>query len=204
MGEDGRLEWHGMWGNRSDSWMRSRPARSAGNSTQALRTGKSIVSRTADLVVAHPHSVRANEGCLVELATPLAYRGRTLGVLVVGWRSEVSVSDEQIHLSEALAGYVAAVLDNSLSRAESHRRRLEAEGLASSLETLTRELEERVQQRTDDLLVANRALGREKATLDAVMGGMSEGLVVTDETSAIAIGTSGSRSRMGQQVCATV
>ena len=50
----------------------------------------------------------------------------------------------------------------------------------AQLRSVLEDLERKVAERTRELVVANQALGREKATLDAVLGSMSEGLVVLD------------------------
>ncbi|MFI5266295.1 MAG: GAF domain-containing protein [Chloroflexota bacterium] len=134
--EAGLLEWAGMWGNRGDTW-RTRPSsRRTGAASQAMDAGHTIISRAAAPDQANrgtdtdAESVRSTEGAVVVLATPLTYSGRRLGALVLGWRSDVAPSGEQIRVAEVLAGYGAAVLDNTKSHAESERRRLEAEALA--------------------------------------------------------------------------
>src|SRR5579862_2496070 len=72
--ETGRLDWRGMWGNRTDAWRQHRPASGSGSSSQALAAGRTVISRVADLAAAgrplDPASVRAREGGEVELGTP--------------------------------------------------------------------------------------------------------------------------------------
>src|SRR5581483_10995719 len=133
--EAGNVVWRGMWGNRSDAWTRPRRARHLGSATKAVQTGRTFITRTQDAIdqglAIDPTSVRANEGGLVELATPLTFLGRVLGALVLGWRTEVIPSQAQVRLAEALAAYGAAVLDNAQSRVESEAKRAEAEALAN-------------------------------------------------------------------------
>jgi signal transduction histidine kinase len=134
--ETGLLQWAGMWGNRGDAW-RSRPStRRTGAASEAMDAGHTIITRTSATDAAAKNSdaeagsVRSSEGAVVVVATPLTYSGRHLGALVLGWRSDVSPSGEQIRVAEVLAGYGAAVIDNAKSHADSERRRLEAEALA--------------------------------------------------------------------------
>jgi len=134
--ETGLLEWAGMWGNRGDTW-RTRPStRRTGAASQAMDAGHTIVSRASAPdggsvgTDSDAGSVRATEGAVVVLATPLTYSGRRVGALVLGWRSDVSPSGEQVRVAEVLAGYAAAVLDNANAHVESERRRMEAEALA--------------------------------------------------------------------------
>ncbi|HVA23709.1 MAG TPA: GAF domain-containing protein, partial [Chloroflexota bacterium] len=129
----GRAGWRGMWGNRSEVWRLPRASQEMGTASEALAAGQTTVTRhdlAANTKLLHAHSVRLMEGTVVELATPLTYSGHTLGALVLGWRSEVSPSVEQIRAVEVLAGYGAAVLAGARSREESERRRTEAEALA--------------------------------------------------------------------------
>ncbi len=132
--EAGELEWAGMWGNRTEAWRNRSSARGTGSASQAVAAGHTLVTRTPDMAASgldvESGSVRAREGGVVVLATPLTYGGRGLGALVVGWRSDVTPSGEQVRVAEVLAGYGAAVIDNANSHAESERRRAEAEALA--------------------------------------------------------------------------
>jgi signal transduction histidine kinase len=132
--EVGHAEWRGMWGNRSDAWKRPRPSSYMGSASEALTTGQTVVSRVPDMAAAgkpiHAHSVRASEGAVVELATPLTFSGRSMGALVLGWRSDVQLEPERVRIAELLAGYAALVLDGANSRLQSERRRAQAEALA--------------------------------------------------------------------------
>jgi signal transduction histidine kinase len=128
--ETGHSSWAGMWGNRTEAWRRRRPGRRGGSANEALEAGHTIVSRLQPGSPPDPESVRGIEGGMVELATPLTHAGRSLGGLIVGWRSDVSPGPDQVRVAELLAGYAAAVLDNARSHTESTRRRAEAEALA--------------------------------------------------------------------------
>ncbi len=127
--EAGVLEWAGMWGNRTETWRTRTSARGTGGASNAMESGRTSINRTPPAAELDPNSVRAQEGGVVVLATPLTYSGRRLGSLVVGWRSDVQPSGEQIRVAEMLAGYGAAVIDNARAHAESERRRTEAEAL---------------------------------------------------------------------------
>jgi len=133
-GDGGRIQWRGMWGNRSEAWRSPRQPSERGRAREAITAGHAIVSRTEDRTREgwrpHDSSVRASEGGLVQVIAPLAYSGRVLGALILGWRSDVTPSEDQIGMAELLAGYGAVVLENARSREESERRRAEAEALA--------------------------------------------------------------------------
>src|SRR5579859_6068207 len=132
--DSGMVEWRGMWGNRTDAWRHPRVTYRSGAAAEAMQLGRTIVSGGADLIARrrtlHPYSVRASEGGLVELATPMAYASRTFGALMLGWRTDVEVTENQQRIAEALAGYGALVLENTRARQESEGRRAEAEALA--------------------------------------------------------------------------
>ncbi|HVA25825.1 MAG TPA: ATP-binding protein [Chloroflexota bacterium] len=55
----------------------------------------------------------------------------------------------------------------------------------AQLRSVLEDLERKVAERTQELGLANQALGREKATLDAVLGGMSDGLIVLDSARSV-------------------
>ena len=139
--EAGLMEWAGMWGNRTDTWKRRPDTRHTGAGSQSMDAGTTIISRNAAADAAamgrtvDPESVRSMEGAVVVLATPLTFSGRMLGSLILGWRSDVSPSGEQVRVAEVLAGYAAAVIDNTKSHAESERRFHEAQALANLVRT---------------------------------------------------------------------
>jgi signal transduction histidine kinase len=130
-GED--IRWAGMWGNRSEIWRQPRRATGSGVATQALARGRTVISYEDPLANSQklrPDSVRSAEGTVAEMATPLTYSGTTLGALVLGWRTDIQPSVQQVRIAEVLAGYGAAVLAGARAREESERRRVEAEALA--------------------------------------------------------------------------
>jgi diguanylate cyclase (GGDEF)-like protein len=114
--EDGALRWRGMAGNRSDRWRLRARSRGRGSATAAMQLGKTIVSRPADVnpaAAADPTTVRNVEGGLVELATPLVYRGEPRGALLLAWRTEIDPGPDQIRVAEVLAGYATVILENA-------------------------------------------------------------------------------------------
>jgi signal transduction histidine kinase len=139
--EAGLMEWAGMWGNRTEAWKGRPDTRHTGAGSQSMDAGKTIISRDAAADAAamgrsvDPDSVRSMEGAVVVLATPLTFSGRMLGSLILGWRSDVSPSGEQVRVAEVLAGFAAAVIDNTKSHAESERRFHEAQALANLVRT---------------------------------------------------------------------
>ncbi|HEX6512456.1 MAG TPA: GAF domain-containing protein, partial [Chloroflexota bacterium] len=113
---NGALAWRGMAGQRSDAWRHRRRTKGTGSASEAIRAGRTIVSYTTDLTAGgslDPSSVRAREGGLVELSTPLMYRGAARGALVLGWREDHRPTDDQVRVAEALAGYAAVILENA-------------------------------------------------------------------------------------------
>lgn len=132
--EAGHGMWRGMWGNKTDAWRQPRSnVRSVGASSRAIEANRPVVCRVAEAEAAgelHPHSVRVQEAGVVEIGAPLQVSGRTLGAIIICWRSDVTPTEEHIRTAEVLAGYAAAVLDNVMAHEETERRRLEAEALA--------------------------------------------------------------------------
>src|SRR5712692_749436 len=118
--DDEGLTWRGMAGNRTDAWRTPRPSRGAGSTSQAMAAGKTIVSHIKDLqagsVKLDSDSVRAKEGGVLEMATPFVYRGTARGALIVGWRSEIEPSPDQIRVAEALAGFATVILENARAK----------------------------------------------------------------------------------------
>jgi len=133
--ESGQAEWRGMWGNHSDAWRNAGARSRSGSASRAFEAGKTIINRVQDEVRAGrplpPTSVRVGEGAVVEMGTPLQSSGRMLGAIVIGWRTDVTPSADQIRIAEVLAAYAAAVLDNAIAHEESAKRRQEAETFAA-------------------------------------------------------------------------
>ncbi|MFI5266758.1 MAG: GAF domain-containing protein [Chloroflexota bacterium] len=111
--EAGGLRWDGMVGNRSDAWRTRTQSKGRGSASLAIQAGKTIVRHTIDLAAGDPASVRASEGGMVELSTPLVYRGTSRGAIVLGWRQDLDPSEDEIRVAEALAGYAAVILENA-------------------------------------------------------------------------------------------
>jgi PAS domain S-box-containing protein len=62
-------------------------------------------------------------GIRTMLATPLLVRGRTLGALTFGWRSEIPPDEDQRQLAAQIARRVALALDNGTLYQEAHGER---------------------------------------------------------------------------------
>ncbi len=77
------------------------------------------------------------------VAVPLQSHGKTLGYLG-GSRGSRQCSDEDLHILLTIAGHVAAAIDNAKAY--------------SDLAELTQNLEERIEQRTEELSLANTQL----------------------------------------------
>jgi len=114
--EDGTLGWHGMAGNRTHSWQTTHSMTGRGGAKRAFDSHETVITYTEVLQAEgnfSPNSVRAKEGGIVEMATPLVYHGEARGALVLGWRTDVDPSAEQRRVAEALASYAAVVLENA-------------------------------------------------------------------------------------------
>ncbi|MBH0178785.1 MAG: HAMP domain-containing protein [Nitrospira sp.] len=77
------------------------------------------------------------------VAVPLQSHGKTLGFLA-GDRGQQPCTDDDLHILLTIAGHVAAAIDNA--------------GTYADLAELTQHLEERIEQRTDELSRANTQL----------------------------------------------
>jgi diguanylate cyclase (GGDEF)-like protein len=116
--DTGHLSWRGMAGNQTQRWRTRAESTGRGSAGEAIRAGVTMVNR---LQVASPGapaaldptSVRASEAGLIQLATPMIYRGGARGALVLGWRTDVEPSPDQIRVAETLAGYATVVLENA-------------------------------------------------------------------------------------------
>jgi sigma-B regulation protein RsbU (phosphoserine phosphatase) len=97
------------------------------------RTGRPIL---VDDVRADRRYIDAGEGIVSELAVPLATRGRTVGVLVVGSRRSGTLTAEHQALLEALGGQLAA----SVEAARLYQSTREQARMLSLLHEVSREL----------------------------------------------------------------
>lgn len=135
--DDGKSYWRGMWGNRTQAWRTPRPSRGRGSASRALTAGRTILSRADEAPPGDAPfdsgSVRESEGGVVELAVPLASGARLLGALLLGWRTDVSPSDDQVRLAEALASYAATILHNADAHVRERAARTAAEEAAQAL-----------------------------------------------------------------------
>ncbi|HZR99695.1 MAG TPA: GAF domain-containing protein, partial [Chloroflexota bacterium] len=125
---EGRAGWHGVSGNRTDAWRTASFDRGPGLVARALADGRPfILERIGDdpsLPLSH-FPIQAAEGGRTALGVPLSSNDQPLGVLLLGWRSDVTVSPEQIRLAEALASYAATVLDRARAHAAAAERAAE-------------------------------------------------------------------------------
>jgi PAS domain S-box-containing protein len=122
---DGTLSLHGRWGRRSQAWDldRLRPEQTLAG--RALAAGQPVVET---LAAAPPdaYPVHRAEGGRTLLSAPLVTRAERaggeappppLGAITLGWRRDVTLTPEQVHLAEALAGHAAILVANARSRA---------------------------------------------------------------------------------------
>ncbi|HLQ32147.1 MAG TPA: GAF domain-containing protein [Chloroflexota bacterium] len=159
----GALTWHGVSGNRTDVWRQRLSPAQGGSLGKATATGRTVI---ADHLGENPEfpwesmPVHQAEGGRTALGTPLAARGSTIGGLVVGWRRDQVLTEEQVRLAEALAGYAATIIDNARAHAEA-------------------------QTRTKELDSSLRQLAATQERLQAVYQAVSCGVLVRDRSGAI-------------------
>ncbi|MFI5270198.1 MAG: GAF domain-containing protein, partial [Chloroflexota bacterium] len=130
---DGSRTWRGMWGNHSQTWQRQTQGRGKGALGLMLREGHTVILENLGDdpdSVAYTH---VQEGGKTVLSTPLAIHDKTLGGLILGWRTSVKPTPDQIRLVEALAGYAATVIENARAYAEQEAARARAETVAETL-----------------------------------------------------------------------
>jgi GAF domain-containing protein len=113
---------------------------------QAVREGRLrwSVDVLNDPAVQVPENRRqswARAGMVTALAAPLRGRGRTIGVLSLGFREKHEVMEDERALVEAFADQAAIALDNARLYEETDRRRREAEVLAGIAQTMNASLE---------------------------------------------------------------
>jgi diguanylate cyclase (GGDEF)-like protein/PAS domain S-box-containing protein len=106
--------------------------RGTGPTARAMASGRTIV---LERLAEQPDASRfhARQGGQTALATPLVGTGGISGALHLGWRTDVSLSPDQIRLSEAIASYATVILENSRAHTALAER---AETLAASQERL--------------------------------------------------------------------
>jgi PAS domain S-box-containing protein len=95
----------------------------------AIRTGEpQVVESTADLPAtayrsAEHRAAVQRVGIRTMISAPMRVRGRTLGALTFGWRSETRPDDDQKQLAGQIARRVALALDNGALYQEAHGER---------------------------------------------------------------------------------
>ena len=120
---DGVHTWRGIQGSRSDAWSSPPTQMPLGKGTagRTLAAGRTLILEhlgdNPELPIDEFPRHRS-EGGRTALGTPLFGRGGALGVLVLGWRTDVSVTTAQVRLAEALASYAATILDNAQAHAD--------------------------------------------------------------------------------------
>jgi PAS domain S-box-containing protein len=120
------------------------------------------------------------------LMVPILYRGELIGILQFA-NKETDYTDEDVGKVENIANYISPVLHARLQRNFEERRRKRVEGQLRQrtleLQKLTETLEQRVQDRTEELENANKLLQAEfteRLRLVAAVEQAKEGIVIMD------------------------
>jgi GAF domain-containing protein len=113
---------------------------------RAVREGRLCWSRDVlnDPLIQVPENRRqhwASAGMVSALAAPLRGRGRTIGVLSLGFSERRDLSEDERALVEAFADQAAIALNNAHLYEDAERRRQEAEVLAGIARTMNSSLE---------------------------------------------------------------
>ena len=128
--EGQQLEIKGHFGTRSGLW-ESGPRPSAhGHPAQVMAEQKTIVLLEIDR--GEQFALHRAEDGRTAIGTPIREGEVLIGALILGWRREVEPSADQVHLTEAVAGYAATIIDNV--RAHERERLLATEAAARSTE----------------------------------------------------------------------
>jgi GAF domain-containing protein len=113
---------------------------------RAVRDGRLTWSRDvlADRDIRMPESRRrswASAGMVTALAAPLRGRGRTIGVLSLGFPEQRDLTEDERALAQAFADQAAIALENARLTEETERRRQQAEVLGGIARTMNASLE---------------------------------------------------------------
>lgn len=172
---EGSLQWRGVWGNRSDIWIRrSAPAR-GGTVDAALASGRTIIAvRVGENPAFPPESMRSHlaEGGTTVLGTPLVTQGNSIGGVVLGWRRDLELTDEQVNLAEALAGYSATIIDTARAHADALARSHELDASLRDLSASQQRLQTLYEAVSCGVLVRDRAgaIVHANAAAEAIFG----------------------------------
>lgn len=120
----------GMWGARSPTGLGDSEGRGRGPVGRSLRERRTIVREGMNDDPESTSRMHRQEGGKTALATPLIAREDVLGALLLGWRTPVKLTQQQIRLAESLAGYAATILENARTHTQLEQRRMEAQALA--------------------------------------------------------------------------
>jgi len=124
------LEVKGSYGTRSPIWQRGVTPSKHGHPARVLAEQRTVVVEHLDEDEKSP--IHRAEGGRTAIGTPLGEGGKPEGVLILGWRQEIEPTDDQVQLTEALAGYAATIIDNV--RTHERERLLATEAAARSTE----------------------------------------------------------------------
>ena len=154
--------YHGAHSTRSDAWqagMQTSTARTRA-ADERLDLGEIVIMRGDDLFAADSgfdHSL-AEDAKTVMLA-PISLSGHRIGILIVGWRLEVSISMRLRHLAQTLAGHAAIAI------AESQRQRVYS---GEAIET--RRIDDSIARRLNDALARGDIVLEYQPIFDAKTG----------------------------------
>jgi PAS domain S-box-containing protein len=120
---DGTTSWRGLWGTRTEAWHSRAPQiqRGVGIAGRALLTGQPVVVEHLGDAPDHlgpGYRVSLEEEGRTLLAVPLLGRTQALGVLLLGWRTDLGLTPAQRHLAETLASYAVPLLEAVRTRAD--------------------------------------------------------------------------------------
>ncbi|TMD08610.1 MAG: EAL domain-containing protein [Chloroflexi bacterium] len=102
-----------------------------GHTLRVMTSRKTVVLENIGVrggTLAKDHPFHVAEGGRTAVGTPIFSGERTVGALLLGWRSQIRPSADKLRLTEALAGYAATIIDNARAH---ERERSSAERAAA-------------------------------------------------------------------------
>jgi PAS domain S-box-containing protein len=155
--EDGQVRLRSLSGSRSADWraLSGRAPQGKSSSARAVAAGRTLLIERLGENPEYPieeFPLHQAEGGRTVLTTPMFGRGRTLGALMLAWRSDVRITSAQMRLVEALASYAATVIENAGAHAREQQLARAAAAAAAQRATV-------IEQMPDGVIVLD-ATGR--------------------------------------------
>ena len=193
LASDGRTIWRAVDGATSSAWQDVVFPAGRGTAGRVVERNAPIVIRGFPTNPEFPPDefpAHAAEGMRSALGVPLRRAGVPFGAIVVAWRRDVEISDDEILLTQTLADLAAVAIRNAELFAESQERARRLEQVNAELQATQNQLEQQaaeLEEHASQAELLNLTLNERNLELDAratqlgiVLDQMADGVVISN------------------------